>query len=130
MTTIQIPTPAALAHRQVAVIEPDAKAKIEGPVRPGLVETTVSLTHDGVVKTKHLEEGMVVRPFVHGQPRGAERTIQSLTRIDDGAFWDVDTGDMKQSYKAAYRWYCEALDGKPIQKTVKTPGFVPYHQEA
>ena len=84
---MSVPNPtmlAALANkkRQAALVETNTKAKV---VRPGLVESQVHSIHDGVVKAKHLKPGMTVRPYLHGEPRGAERTIASVTRIGDGA---------------------------------------------
>ena len=129
-TTPVIPNPLALAkqaeaRRQAAQVEAESKAKL---VRPGLVESKVAVIHDGVVKTKHLEPGMAVRPFVHGSPRGGERVIKSAKRLGDGAQWHVEfeSAHVDADYKAAYRWYCEALDGATVQRTVKTPGFVEY----
>lgn len=130
MTTITVPNPLVLAQqaearRQAAQVDAEAKAKV---VRPGLVETKVAVIHDGIVKTKHLEAGMVVRPYVHGAPRGGERTIKSAKRLGDGAQWHVEfeSAHVDADYKAAYRWYCEALDGATVQRTVKAPGFVEY----
>jgi len=126
-----VPNPTLLAQlavkRQIAALEPDAKAKV---VRPGLVANEVHVIHDGVVKTKHLKPGMAVRPYLHGQPRGGERVVKTLTRIDDGATWHVEfeSEHVAQDYKAAYRWYCEALDGATVSRTVKQPAFVPYQE--
>lgn len=115
-------------RRQVAAVDPDSKAKV---VRPGRVNTQVSSIHDGIIKTKHLEQGLSVRPYVKGAARGGVRVIKSIARVEDGAFWDVtDEKDFTQRFPAAYRWYCEALDGATVTKTVKTPAFVPYHEEA
>jgi len=125
------PNPTLLANlakqRQVAQVDSDGKAKV---VRPGLVPTEVQSIHDGVIKTKHLEKGMTVRPFVKGQARGGKRVITSVVKVEGGAFWDVtDETGFTQQFAAAYRWYCEALDGATVTRTVKTPAFVPYHEE-
>ena len=129
MTTTPNPTMLArfAAQKQAALIEPDTKAKL---VRPGLVESEVQSIHDGVVKSKHLEPGMTVRPWVHGQARGAERTISKISRREDGAIIlvECEAGFDPQERPAAYRWYCEALDGATVTKTVKTPALVPYQE--
>lgn len=129
---MSIPNPTMLAHladkrRQVAQVDPGQKAKI---VRPGLVDTRTYSIHDGVFKTKHLKAGMIVRPYLHGQPRGGERIVKSVTKIEDGAMWHVEfeSAHAAQDYKAAYRWYCEAMDGATVEHTVKTPGLVPYEE--
>jgi len=129
---MSVPNPTLLAKlaekRQVAALDPATRAKV---VRPGLVDAEAYVIHDGVVKTKHLEPGMHVRPFLHGQPRGGERVVKSVTKVEDGAMWHVEfeSAHVDQPYKAAYRWYCEALDGATVSRTVKQPAFVPYHQE-
>lgn len=129
--TPTIPNPAVLARqaqaRQAAALNPDEKAKV---VRPGLISNEVHVIHDGVFKTKHLTPGMAVRPYLHGQPRGGERVIKAVTRISDGAMWHVEFESLHvdQDYKAAYRWYCEAMDGATVTRTVKQPGFVPYQE--
>lgn len=129
--TMPVPTPAMLAklaeRRQVAALTPDDAAKI---VRPGLVEQEVHVIHDGVLKTKHLEPGMKVRPYLHGAPRGSERTVLYAQRLDDGAMWHVEfqSAHPAADYKAAYRWYCEALDGATVARFVKQPAFVAYQE--
>lgn len=126
-----VPNPTMLARlaatKQAAIVEVDSKAKV---VRPGLVNTETYSIHDGVVKSKHLKPGMVVRPWVHGEARGAERTIKGATRIGDGAMIliECETGFDPQERPAAYRWYCEALDGATVTHTVKTPALVPYEE--
>lgn len=126
-----VPNPAMLAQiikqRQAATLEPSEKAKI---VRPGLVEAEVHVIHDGVLKTKHLMTGMTVRPYLHGEPRGGERIVKSVTRIEDGAMWHVEfeSAHVAQDYKAAYRWYCEAMDGAVVSRKVKKPAFVKYEE--
>lgn len=129
---MSVPNPAILARqaeqrRLAAEVAPSDKAKL---MRPGTAEVEVPYVHDGVVKTKHLEPGMVVRPFVHGQPRGSERTVKGRTKVDNGAFHDVEfeSAHPGQQYKAAYRWYCEALDGMPTSRTVRKPALVPYEE--
>lgn len=123
------PNPTMIAkvaqRRHVAQIDPDAKAKV---VRPGVVEVEVPYIHDGVVKTKQLVPGITIRPYLHGQPRGGERVIKSVTKIDDGAMWHVEfaSAHVAQDYKAAYRWYCEAIDGATMTRKVRQPALVPY----
>lgn len=124
------PSPATLAHmlqRKTALVEPEVKARL---VRPGLTETEVHFIHDGVVKTKHLKPGMVVRPFVHGKARGGEREVGEVKRIGNGATHHVSwtTPHPEGEWAAAYRWYCEALDGAPVTKTVRRPALVPYEE--
>lgn len=131
---MSVPNPAMLARvvqrkaeAQAALIEPDGKAKV---VRPGLVAEQVQVIHDGVVKTKHLEPGMSVRPWIHGAPRGAERVISKVTRVEDGATWlvECESGFDPQEKAAAYRWYCEALDGATVTKTIRKHALVPYQE--
>lgn len=127
------PSPAMFANlvakKQAALVEPDAKAKVE-IVRPGMRDVEVFSIHDGVVKAKHLKPGMSVRPYVHGEPRGAERVIKNVSRVGDGAnvLIECESGFDPQERPAAYRWYCEALDGATVSRTVKTPALVPYQE--
>jgi hypothetical protein len=124
-----VPNPTMLARiaqqKQAAAIQPDAKAKV---VRPGTVAEQVTYIHDGVVKSKNLEPGMNVRPYVHGQPRGAERIVKSVERVGNGAMVKIEfvAGFDPQERAAAYRWYCEALDGATATRTVRKPALVPY----
>lgn len=128
---MSVPNPTMIANiamrRQAALIEADAKAKVE-VVRPGMRDVEVHSIHDGVVKSKHLKKGMSVRPYVHGEPRGAERVIKSVSRVGDGAkvLIECEAGFDPQERPAAYRWYCEALDGATVTRVVKTPALVPY----
>lgn len=130
---MSVPNPmtiARIAQRKqalAATVEPDGKAKL---VRPGFVPEQVQSIHDGVVKSKHLEPGMNVRPWVHGAARGAERVIKSIERVGNGSMVLITfvAGFDPQERAAAYRWYCEALDGATVTKTVRKPALVPYQE--
>lgn len=91
-------------------------------VRPGRITDT----HDGVIKAKHLKPGQTVRAFLHGEPRGGERTVGKVTRIDDGAFVEIEwaSGQPTATYKAAYRWHDESL----ANTTVTKPALVDYQE--
>ena len=129
-----VPTPSMLAtiakRKQEALaaqVELDSKAKL---VRPGFVSEQVQFIHDGVVKSKHLEPGMSVRPWVHGAARGAERVIEKVERVGNGATWLItfQSGFDPQERPAAYRWYCEALDGATATRTVRKQALVAYEE--
>jgi hypothetical protein len=128
MTT---PNPTMLAaiaqRRQAALLDETAKAKI---VRPGRASREINVISDGVFKTKHLEPGMKVRPFVKGEPRGSERTIKSAKRLGNGAEWHIEfeSAHPAANYKAAYRWYCQMMDGATITRTVSEPALVAYEE--
>lgn len=128
---MSVPNPTVLARiaerKLAAAAVPTEKAK---HVRPGLVEQTVTEIHQGVVKSKHLEPGMEVQPMVHGTPRGSKRVVKKISRVGNGAMWLVEwaTPHPDAEFKAAYRWYCEALDGATVTRTVKVPGLVPYQE--
>lgn len=117
----------AEARRQAAALEEQAKAKV---VRPGLIEVTETYIHDGVVKSKNLRKGMVVQPYVHGKPRGSQRTVETVERKGNGAEYHVtfSSAHPEGDFKAAYRWYCPALDGATAHRTVRKPGFVDYQE--
>lgn len=132
-----IPTPMIFANRKaplpeppvikvLAVVEPQDPGKV---VTLGTRDDVVTTVHTGVVKTKHLKRGQRVRPFVHGEARGSERVVGKVTKIDDGAFWHVEwaSAHPAQDYRAAYRWFDEALAGADVQHVVKVPAFVPAH---
>lgn len=123
----QAAVPAPPVTRVLAVIEPSDPGK---RVTLGTRDEVVTLgTHDGVVKAKHLQRGQRVRPFVNGEPRGSERIVASVTKVDDGAEWHVEfaSAHPAQNYKAAYRWFDESLVGTDVQAIVKRPAFVPAH---
>lgn len=117
----------ALVTALVAEVEPEHDAKI---VRPGLRTVTEYVEHDGVVKAKHLKEGMEVRAFLHGAPRGGKRVVKSIERIDDGAQVRVEFSSPHPTtdYKAAYRFHVEALVGTPVPKVKQVPALVPYEE--
>lgn len=134
MSHSPIPTPALLAKRPtlaqaqtqqvVAALDPSQRA------RPGLVSTVVQTIHTGEVRTKHLVAGQSVRPLVRGQAMGAERVVESITKIENGAFWRItwSTPHVPQVCKAAYRWHDESLVGSVVQTVVQKPGFVAYQE--
>lgn len=105
----------------VTEIHADEHAK---NVRPGIVSELI--VHDGVVKAKHLTPGMKVRAFLHGEPRGSERTVGTVERVNDGAFVKItwDSGQPDAEYKAAYRFFSQDLYGTTIM--VRRRGFVPF----
>lgn len=110
---------AAPRTQVAAVLDPAGTAKI---VRPGLIPTE----HDGVVKAKHLKDGQTVRAYLHGEPRGGERTVRTVNKIDDGAFVEIEwaSGHPTATYKAAYRWHDAALAGTIINQ----PALVTYQE--
>lgn len=128
---MSVPNPSTLARivatKQAAVVEPDSKAKL---VRPGFVPEQVQSIHDGVVKSKNLEPGQSVRPWVHGAARGAERVVKSVEKVGNGSTVLIEfvSGFDPQERAAAYRWYCEALDGATVTKTVRKPALVAYQE--
>lgn len=134
------PSPTLLARKKVAVPAPPPQpqpalvVKIDNDpghiVRPGLVDEVVTTIHTGVVKTKHLRRGQRVRPFVHGEPRGGERIVEKVRRLEDGAEVEVTwaSGHGVTTHKAAYRWHDASLVGTEVQHVVKAPGFVAYEE--
>jgi len=133
------PTPAIFANKKQRPVPAPPKrvsiAQVEATdpgviVRPGLRDEVVSTIHSGVVKTKHLERGQRVRPFVHDAPRGGERIVDKVTRLDGGAVVEVEwaSAHPTSQHKAAYRWYDESLDGATVEHVVKVPGFVSYQE--
>lgn len=130
-----IPSPSIMAKFKapvttqvvVADVQPIDPGKI---VRPGLVDQEYALEHDGVVKTKHLKKGQVVRAFAHGAPRGGERVVESIERLGDGATVLVtfSSPHPPAEYKAAYRWFDATLKGTTIRRTKKVPALVAYEE--
>ena len=114
--------PAIIATTQVT--EP---AKI---VRPGMREQVTAVQHDGVVKAKNLKKGQVVRAWLHGGPKGGERVVESVERIEDGAMVRVTFSSPHPTtdYKAAYRFYDASLVGTTVEHITKQPALVPYEE--
>ena len=121
-------TPAIMPKRKiVADLDPAAKAKV---VRPGTRKVRTMSTHDGVVKAKHLKPGMEVRAWLHGEPKGGVRVVESVERSEDGAMVRVAfaTPHPTTDYKAAYRFFVEALFGMPIESYETVPALVAYEE--
>jgi hypothetical protein len=139
--TTTVPTPAIFAGRKQAVVPsaPQRPARIAATintaepgtiVRPGLVDEVIEEIHDGVIKTKNLEKGQRVRPFVHGEARGGERIVERTERLQGGAIVRVTWASKHapSEHKAAYRWFDESLVGVIVEKVVQKPGFVSYQE--
>ncbi|NUS02010.1 MAG: hypothetical protein HOV97_05535 [Nonomuraea sp.] len=137
MTTTSIPTPSAVfAKRKAPALPPRpqivAPISLDEPgtiVRPGMIEVLDDdLKHDGAVKAKHLKRGQRVRPLVHGEPRGSERVVGKVERIQGGAFVRITWASphAPEERKAAYRFHDESLVGGPV--IVRKPGFVAYQE--
>ena len=135
------PTPAIFATRKKPVVPaaPQRPARISATidttepgtiVRPGLVPEIIESIHDGVVKSKHLERGQRVRPFVHGEARGSERIVANVERLQGGAVVRVTwaSAHAPSEHKAAYRWFDESLVGVVVEHIVRKPGFVNYQE--
>jgi hypothetical protein len=103
-------------------IDPSAHGK---RVRPGTVTEEFFVHHDGVLKTKNLAVGQVVRPWLHGEPKGCKRTVAKVTRMEDGAMLEIEWTDFPTSqHKAAYRWHCAELVGTLLRQVRQVPAFV------
>lgn len=154
-TTTITPSPAMFAKKKPAIarviaadITPSDPGRI---VRPGTRKEYTGETHDGVLKAKALREGMVVRSFLHGQPKGADKTVEyarKLNKIDEikhlleegaitlregeeaqpGAFVEVTFSSPHPTMyvRAAYRFHSVALAGTPLATDV--PAFVAYQE--
>lgn len=111
----------------VADTQPEQDAKI---VRPGLRTVTEYVEHDGVVKAKHLKEGMRVRAYLHGKACGGERVVKSVQRSEDGSMVRVEFSSPHPTtdYKAAYRFYVADLAGTLVAKAHQVPALVPYEE--
>jgi hypothetical protein len=103
---------------------------VQGPVRPGVRETVVVTQHDGVIKAKNAKPGMTVRAYLHGEPRGGERVIDTVERIDDGAMVRIAFASPHPvtEYKAAYRFFVEDLVGTEVKVVQHVPDLVPYEK--
>lgn len=142
-TNTTIPNPLAVFGNRKAPAIP-ARPQVAAPVdladpgvivRPGLVpQVLADVTHDGVVKAKHLQRGQRVRPFVRDRktgeqaPRGSERIVGSVKRVQGGAFVEITwaSAHSTETRPAAYRFHDEALVGGPV--VVHAPGFVAYQE--
>lgn len=141
--TTATPNPLAVFGNRKAPAMP-ARPQIAAPidltdpgtiVRPGLVEVVADdVVHDGVVKAKHLKRGQRVRPFVRDRetgeqsPRGSERIVGSVERIQGGAFVKITwaSAHSAETRPASYRFFDEALVGGPV--VINVPGFVAYQE--
>jgi hypothetical protein len=121
------PTPLMMPKQRTqeqitAVLEPGSV------VRPGTRVVEKAVTHDGVIKAKHLEAGMVVRAWVHGAPRGGVRVVKAVTKSSDGSTVTVEFSSPHPTteYKAAYRFFVPKLKGTPVIVTTREPALVDY----
>lgn len=133
-----VPTPSTIFANRKAPVVPAPPARTAAPidvnepgtiVRPGMVEVLdENVTHDGVVKAKHLQRGQRVRPYVRGQARGSERVVGSVERTQGGAFVKITWASphSPEERAASYRFFDEALVGTPM--VVRKPGFVAYQE--
>lgn len=136
MTTI--PSPAMFAVRKPVTLtaRPVVAAEVEGAapartVRPGLIQKRVEVHHDGIVKAKHLQPGQVVRAYLKDAPRGGERTVESVERLEDGALVRVtfSSDHPTTDYKAAYRFFVADLVGATVRhRVVSEPALVAYEE--
>ena len=124
------PSPAALAHLRKPAPAPQIVADVDGNqpvvVRPGTAVITEVRVHDGVVKAKHLKPGQQVRSWLHNQALGSVKTVESVTRIDDGEFVEVVFSSAHPSVrvKAAHRYFDETLVGSTFERKVRVAAFV------
>lgn len=87
-----------------------------------------TVPHDGVIKAKQAQNGQTVRAWltVRGVPQavGGERVVDQVSPVDvDGNVTiSFSTPHPTTVYKAAYRFYVEALVGTP------TRGMVAYEE--
>lgn len=108
---------------------PESPAK--QTLRPGLVEQTTEVLHDGIVKAKHIQPGQTVRAWLHNKPCGSERVVASVERIEDGEFVLVtfSTAHPDSTVKAAYRYFVADLVGTVVDtKTTLVPALVSYEE--
>ena len=123
------PEAPVVEERIVAEFQPKTGSR----VRPGFTVQIVEKPHDGVIKAKQLvkmEPGTVVRAFLHGEPRGGERTVETAVPSEDGSVVTVtfSSNDPVTEYKAAYRFYVDALVGTPVQERRTVPALVEYEE--
>lgn len=108
----------------------DVPAQVTGLVRPGLVDEVTVTKHDGIVKAKNIKEGWTVQAYLHGAPRGGKRVVKSVERSEDGSMVHVtfSSPHPDTDYKAAYRFFVEALVGTDVTVVNKVPALVPYQE--
>lgn len=129
----EVPMPEFVAPNITADVTPEQPAALVQPtglVRPGYRDEVTTATHDGVVKAKNLQHGQVVRAWIKGEPRGGERVVDTIERIEDGAMVRVTFSSQHPTtdYKAAYRFHDESLVGTPFTKVRKVPALVAYQE--
>lgn len=97
------PNPSILAQRATHAQQVTVNAVV--------AETTPSdpaVEPANVIKAKAALKGQVVRAWLHGEARGGEYTIESVTRSEDGASVHIEFVQPSQrpggDYKAAYRF--------------------------
>lgn len=138
--TVTIPSPAIFANRKAPaplppvpsapqIVAPVALAEPGAIVRPGTVEVLdPNVLNDGAIKAKHLQRGQRVRPLVHGEPRGSERVVGKVERIQGGSHVRITWASQHatEERKAAYRFHAADLVGTPT--IVRKPAFVAYQE--
>lgn len=127
------PNPLMMPSHAPATVTPVAQLAAEvfefehgRTVRPGFVLQQVEGQHNGVVKAKQVEAGQTVRAFLHGEPRGGERVVESVTRSADGATVTItfSTQHPTAEYKPAYRFFVAALVGSTVTTSKRVATFV------
>lgn len=99
-------------------------------VRPGLRPEGYDVEHDGVVKAKHLKSGQIVQSWLHGEPKGARKTVATVTPSEDGSMVTVTFSSKHpdMTVKAAYRYYDSALKGTTVRRVRQVPALVAYEE--
>lgn len=121
------PSPAMLATMRpvAAKLDPEAPAKV---VRPEHREVVVVTSHDGVIKAKKVEPGMEIRAWLHGQPKGSLRVVDTVEVSGATVHVTFSSPHPPTDYKAAYRLYVEDLVGTPVQTTTTVSALVAYEE--
>jgi hypothetical protein len=68
-----------------------------------------------VIKAKHLKRGQIVRPFLHGEPKGSPRIVDTVLRLGATVSITFSSPHPPVEVKAAYRYYDESLVGTPVR---------------
>lgn len=131
-STVTPITPQHIQSRSSETASEPVTAQITAELSPGQVVTLGSRTveqvivHDGVIRAKHLKPGQVVRAWLHGEPRGGERQVESVESIEGGAMVRITwaTEHPVSEVKAAYRYHDKTLEGQRTVKRVRQRSFV------
>jgi len=92
------------------MFNPTDLAKIKVIVAALPLDKPAKNFESGVVKAKHLRRGQIVRPFLHGEPKGSERVVDTVLRLGPTVSITFSSPHPPVEVKAAYRYHDASIE--------------------